>query len=72
MNASDKEPVTKRLDRTRPTLLSRLRNHPSNDGISDDLKNAVATYLLLEPNDGEVREAYDKLRDSRNGQPKQT
>lgn len=72
MNTFDKEPVTKRLDRVRPTLLSRLNNHPSSDGIPNELKNAVTTYLLLKPDDGEVRQAHNNLRDSRNGQPKQT
>ena len=66
------EPIPKKLDRVRPNLLSRLTNHPSSDGIPADLKNAVATYLLLEPDDREVRQAYDRLLGSRNGQPKQT
>lgn len=72
MNTSDKEPIAKKLNRARPNLLSKLRDHPSSDGIPDNLKNAVATYLLLEPNDGEVREARDELRNSRSDQAKQT
>lgn len=64
MNTFDKEPVTKRLDRVRPTLLSKLREWPPNRGIPNELKNAVATYLLLNPGDGEVRQARDKLRGS--------
>ena len=65
MNTFDKEPVTKRLGRIRPTLLSRLRDQPSSDGVPDNLKNAATVYLLLNPDDGEVREARDKLRGSR-------
>lgn len=72
MNAFDKEPVIKRLDRARPTLLSRLRDHPSSDGIPDNLKNAATVYLLLNPDDGEVREAHSNLRGSRSDQAKQT
>ena len=62
------EPIDNKLDRIRPVLLSRLRNHLSSDGIPDDLRNAATTYLMLNPNDGEVREAHDNLRGSRNGQ----
>ena len=71
MNTFYKEPVTKRLDRVRPNLLSRLRNHPPNDGIPHDLKNAVMVYLLLNSDDGEVREARNTLFSSRSNQPKQ-
>ncbi len=66
------EPIAKKLDRLRPNLLSRLNNHPSSDGIPDNLKNAATVYLLLNPDDGEVRQAHDKLRNSRSDQPKQT
>lgn len=71
MNTFDKEPVAKRLDRIRPTLLSRFRNHPPSDSIPDNLKNAATVYLLLNPDDGEVRQARDKLLDSNTSQPKQ-
>ena len=72
MNTFDNEPIAKKLDRTRPNLLSKLRDCPPDRGIPNELKNAVTTYLLLEPDDREVRQARDKLRDSRNGHPKQT
>ena len=58
------EPIHNKLDRVRPILLSRLRGHPPDDAVPEDLKNAVTTYLLLNPDDGEVRQARDKLRDS--------
>lgn len=45
------EPVDIKLVRARPTLLSRLRNYPSGDGIPNNLKNAVGVYLLLDPDD---------------------
>ena len=66
------EPIFKKLDRLRHTLLSRLRDHPSSDGIPDNVKNAARVYLLLNPDDGEVRQAHDKLRNSRSDQAKQT
>ncbi len=72
MNATDREPIIKRLDRARPTLLSRLRDHPSSDGIPDNLKNAARVYLLLNPDDEEVRQAHNRLRDSRSDRSKQT
>ena len=65
------EPITKKLDRVRPTLLSKLRDCPPDRGIPDELKNAVATYLLLEPDDREVRQARERLI-SGTDQPKQT
>ncbi len=55
------EPIANKLDRVRPTLPARLRDHPSGDAIPDDLKNAVTVYLLLNPEDGEVRQARDNL-----------
>lgn len=65
------EPIVKKLDRVRPDLLFRLHNHPPRDDIPDDLKNAVATYLLLNPNDAEVRQAHDNLRGNRSDRPQQ-
>lgn len=64
------EPVFARLDRARPTLLSRLRDCPPDRGIPNELKNAAATYLLLNPDDGEVREARDRLNNIGDRRPR--
>ncbi len=65
------ELVANKLDRARPALLSRLRRCSSGNGIPDNLRNAVGVYLLLDPDDREVRQARDRLISSTN-QPKQT
>ena len=55
------ESIQDKLDQIRPTLLSKLQDLLPGDGMPDDLKNALTTYLLLNPTDGEVRQARDRL-----------